>query len=86
MIQLGALQSAVTGPGSQTQYLSACRVMPGTSFRSPEGKAKSIWEPAGLHRELADVPGRRKTDKVAACCALAAVAKPTGAATAKRFD
>jgi hypothetical protein len=38
----GALQSGVTGPGSQTQYLSACGVIPGTSFRSPEVNAKAI--------------------------------------------
>ena len=42
MIQKGVLQSGVTGPGSQTQYLSACGVTPGTSLRSPEGKAKLI--------------------------------------------
>ena len=42
MIQPGALQSGVIGPGSQMQYLSACGVIPGTSFRSPEGKAKAI--------------------------------------------
>ena len=41
----GAVQSAVTGPGSQTQYLSVCGVIPGTSFRSPEGNAKAICDP-----------------------------------------
>ena len=41
----GALQSGVTGPGSQTQYLSAYGVIPGTSFRSPEGSAKLISDP-----------------------------------------
>jgi hypothetical protein len=42
MVQLWALQSDVIGPGSQTQYLSEWGVIPGTSFRSPEGKAKAI--------------------------------------------
>ena len=45
MVQLGRFAVGRDRTGSQTQYLSACGVIPGTSFRSPEGNAKAICEP-----------------------------------------
>ena len=44
MVYLGRVQSGVTGPGSQTQYLSLTGAIPVSSRRSPEGSAKLIGE------------------------------------------
>src|SRR5208337_3572086 len=82
----GALQSGVTGPGSQTQYLSACGVTPATSFRSPEGSAKSIWEPAIFTANWQTCPAGAAHKKVTVCWALAAVARQNGAATQSAID
>ncbi len=69
------MQSGVTGPGSQTQYLSACGVIPGTSFRSPEGNAKVVWEPPVCTANWHTCPGGAAHRKVTVCCAFAEVAK-----------
>src|SRR5271169_4059658 len=82
----GAVQSAVTGPGSQTQYLSVCGVIPGTSFRSPEGNANAICDPPVCTANWHTCPAGAAHKKVTVCCAsvcwaFAADARQTGAAT-----
>src|SRR5271166_5046592 len=82
----GALQSGVTGPGSQTQYLSTWGVIPGTSFRSPEGNAKAVCEPPVCTANWHTCPGRAAHRKVTVCWALAAVARQIGAAMQSAVD
>jgi hypothetical protein len=67
--RVGAVQSAVTGPGSQTQYLSACGVIPGTSFRSPEGNANAICDPPVCTANWHTCPAGAAHRKVTVCCA-----------------
>ena len=67
--RLGAVQSAVTGPGSQTQYLSACGVIPGTSFRSPEGNANAICDPPVCTANWHTCPAGAAHRKVTVCWA-----------------
>jgi hypothetical protein len=76
----GALQSGVTGRGSQTQYLSACGTIPGTSFRSPEGNAKAICDPPLCTASWHTCPAGAAHRKVTVCWALAAVARLADAA------
>src|SRR5271154_1382744 len=51
-----------------------------TSFRSPDGRAKVIWEPPVLTANWHTWPAGAAHRKVTVCCALAAVPSQIGAA------
>lgn len=64
----GAVQSGVTGPGSQTQYLSLTGVIPASSRRSPEGSAKLIGEAPVRTENWHTCPAGAVHRNVTGCC------------------